>query len=90
MAREPIQLYRLRCGRRIWSPWLTEQHAAWRLAAREGLAHKDERLKRTMPGPLVWIERGQQQYAGRKVEPLEAQPNGMPLPPINRPPWPLD
>lgn len=88
--RQPIQLWRVRCGKKVWSPWLTDQVEAWWRAHHLGLARYDYKRGIFMPGPLTWIERGERAYAGRRTMPLRVDAKGQPLPPINLPTMRLD
>ncbi len=69
--------YRLRCGHRVWSPWLDSEDKAWSAAVDVGLASR--RKGRVFPGPLVWIEKGYRQYAKRRTEPMAVELDGQPL-----------
>jgi hypothetical protein len=75
-----IILFRLRCGHRIWSPWLDCEDQAWKMALDSGLASEDVR-GRVFPGPLMWIEKGYRRYAKRRIAPLTAELDGKPLSP---------
>lgn len=90
MARAPIELYRVRCGRKVWSPWLADEtEALWR-AHHLGLARFDFKRRRFFPGPLTWIEVGERAYAGRRTVPVRMDEKGRPLPPLNQPTMRLD
>lgn len=79
--------YRLRCGRRVWSPWLDYEDQAWKIALEKGLASEDPRRGRLFPGPLVWIEKGYRPYAKARTIPMTEELDGKPLRLINRDPF---
>ncbi len=78
-------LYRLRCGRRVWSRWCESEDRVWKRALELGLAV--EETGRLYPGPLVWIEKGARRYARSRTIPMTAELDGRPLRPINRDPF---
>ena len=90
VRRQPLQFYRVRCGRKIWSPWLADETDAWWRAHQLQLARFDHKRRMFFPGPLTWIERGQRQYAGRRTVPMRKGPDGMPLAHLYLPTMPLD
>jgi len=57
-----LKLYRLWCGKKRHSPWLTNEGDAWRRAVRLGFAFEDAGGQVGL-GPLTWIEIGERQYA---------------------------
>lgn len=59
MPPPPIKLYRLWCGKKRYTPWLTDEREIWRIALREGLAYGEE--GNAGLGPLAWIETGERQ-----------------------------
>lgn len=68
MAREPIVVYRLRCGRRVWSGWKRTRREAFEAGLPHGLTFADN--KHISLGPLAWIEMGQWRYAKSKTVPI--------------------
>lgn len=78
-------LYRLRCGRRVWSRWLDDEQNAWRIAVQVGLASVDSNGRR-YSGPLVWIEKGLRRRPKTRTIPMTAELDGKPLRPIHRNP----
>jgi hypothetical protein len=71
--------FRLRCGHRVWSPWLNYEDQAWKVALEKGLASEDPKRGRVFPGPLVWIEKGYRPYAKRRTVPMTLELDGKPL-----------
>ncbi len=57
MPQQPLKLYRLWCGKKRYTHWLTDEREIWRIAKQKGLAYGDERGSGL--GPLTWIEYGQ-------------------------------
>lgn len=57
MARAPLKVYRLWCGRKRYTHWLTDERELWRIARRKGLAYGEEGSSGL--GPLAWIEYGE-------------------------------
>lgn len=88
--RQPLRFFRVRCGRKVWSPWLAEESEAWWRAHHLRLARYDFKRRQFFPGPLTWIEIGERAYAGRRTVPLRTDERGQPLRPINLPTMPLD
>lgn len=88
--RAPIRVFRVRCGRKIWSPWFIEEREAWWRAHHQQLARYDWSRKRFFPGPLTWIEVGERAYAGRRTVPVRTDERGQPLAELYRPTMPLD
>lgn len=88
--RQPMRLYRVRCGKKTWSPWLPDLTDAWWRAHRLKLARYDHKRAIFFPGPLTWIEIGERAYAGRRTVSLRKDENGQPLPSINLPTMPLN
>ena len=84
--RPPLQVFRVRCGKKIWSPWLADKEEVWWRAHHLRLARYDHKRRIFLPGPLTWIERGERAYAGRRTVPLRLEPDGRPLAAINLPP----
>lgn len=83
--REPLRFFRVRCGRKVWSPWLDDEAEAWWRAHHLGLGRYDHKRRRFFAGPLMWIEVGERAYAGRRTIPLRVDRQGRPLPPLNQP-----
>jgi hypothetical protein len=66
MSRAPEKLYRLWCGKKLYTPWLSDQDELWRIALREGLAYGDARGIGL--GPLTWIQHGERKHPkGRTI-----------------------
>jgi hypothetical protein len=87
--RAPLRVYRLRCGRKVWSPWLSDLTEVWWRAHHQQLARFDYKRKRFFPGPLTWIEVGERAYAGRRTLPVRSDEHGQPLASIHMPTMPL-
>lgn len=57
MPTKPQTFFRVMCGRKAHSNWVTPESMAWKIAVDKGLASTD-RAGRFYFGPLVWIEVG--------------------------------
>jgi len=53
----PLTLYRLWCGKKRYSHWVTDRDSLFDLAARKGIAYSDRNGDIGL-GPLTWIEVG--------------------------------
>lgn len=83
---QPILVYRVRCGQKIWTRWLDSEARAWRAAIDHDLAYADPVNGRIYPGPLVWVEIGQRRYPHSRTIPLRQDEHGKPLRALNMPP----
>lgn len=70
MAKSPLTVYRVWCGRKRYSGWLANKNDAFRLAVSYGLAYEDLDGKGGVGlGPLTWIETGTRRYARSRTIP---------------------
>lgn len=70
MASRPVTYYRLWCGRKKHSAWLTDKREVWRIAVAKGLAFADRDGNAGL-GPLTWIEQGERRYARSRTVPVD-------------------
>lgn len=62
----PLKLYRLRCGKKVHSPWLADLDQVWQRAFAAGLAFEGRDGTGGL-GPLTWIEAGERARAKVKT-----------------------
>lgn len=80
---KPSRFFRVMCGRKAHSGWLTPESVAWKVAVDKGLASSD-RFGRIYFGPLVWIEVGTRARPKARTIPDHG---GERVPLRNRPVW---
>lgn len=83
--RDPIRVYRARCGLKVWSRWFADEADAWWEAHHAQIVRYDFKRRKFMLGPLAWIEIGERAYAGRRTVPLRTDHDGRPLPAVYLP-----
>ena len=87
MAQRSLTFFRVMCGRKAHSQWVTPESMAWKIAVDKGLASAD-RAGRFYFGPLVWIEVGIRARARARTVPVHEERDGIRLALRNRPTLP--
>ena len=62
MGNDPIKVYRLRCGLKKHSAWLSSRQEVMAIALEKGLAYESIDGGPPGLGPLTWIEEGTRRY----------------------------
>jgi hypothetical protein len=73
MARQPITVYRLWCGRKRYSPWVRSKNQAFAAGVPHGVTFEDKLRDTIALGPLAWIEVGQRRYARSRTVPIRRE-----------------
>lgn len=66
-----LRFYRVWCGRKCYSAWLSDCDDAYLVAEQHGLAYRSG--DKIALGPLTWIEVGERTYARSRTVPVSSR-----------------